>query len=259
MLLGWLWLTAVDRGSWGRAAVAGLLAFVGLFLSLAMLPVAAWLGLTTILSLWKTSTPVAAVGSPALESPEQQATFDSLRLRRVFRLIAVAIVGFVIPIVVLFAIFRLNMLHVWQLNFANHAEFYTHSSRTYVAWLVANVLELVLAAGPPLAVMAAAGGLSAVRVFFQGGSNRGASVIAAMLVLGLLWISGKNMGEAARLWIPFLPWMILAAGRSFRVSADDVSANTSFNRRWLLIAGLQAVAAILTSTRIDGFGFSELP
>jgi hypothetical protein len=67
------------------------------------------------------------------------------------------------------------------------------------------------------------------------------------------------MGEAARLWIPFLPWMILAAGRSFRVSFDDLSANTSSPRRWLLIAGLQAVAAILTSTRIDGFGFSELP
>jgi hypothetical protein len=86
------------------------------------------------------------------------------------------------------------------------------------------------------------------------GSKLGA---AGLLVLATLWLSGKNMGEAARLWIAFLPWLLLCMPR---LREPTVTPDEPGAPRWLwwTTAGLQAIACIATATQIDGFGFSEL-
>jgi hypothetical protein len=80
---------------------------------------------------------------------------------------------------------------------------------------------------------------------------------AGLIVLGILWISGKNMGEAARLWIVFLPWLLLCvAPTSPRSLPDEQRAWPGWV--WWSAAGLQAVFCIAAALQIDGFGFSEL-
>jgi hypothetical protein len=80
---------------------------------------------------------------------------------------------------------------------------------------------------------------------------------AGLRVLAILWLSGKNMGEAARLWILFLPWLLLCVPPLETAAAGSAPKGRT-NWLWWAAAGLQAIACIAAATQIDGFGFSEL-
>jgi hypothetical protein len=167
--------------------------------------------------------------------------------------------GLLIPMFAMIAAFEINLPTIWRLNLENHAEFYKHNPRSYAAWLIANVGELAWAVGPVMLVLAV------VAVVWRGRSSKNAAQwsflgTAGLLVIGLLWLSGKNMGEAGRLWISFLPWLLLCAPALHLGPAASSSEEQGGPRsmQWWAAAVLQVIACLMAATRIDGFGFSEL-
>jgi hypothetical protein len=247
LLVAVTWLAAWDRKSFLLAFIAGLLCLAGLFVSLVFLPVVAWCGLSLI---------AAGIQRP---TPDGSANSDT---RLVMRVVLGAVLGVAVPIAVLWATPGISMPHIWQLNFLNHAEFYQHFERTKSAWLGENVVEMMFSVGPALAVLAAAGLWANNSPRLWGDASWRRVVAPGIAVLLLLWLSGKNQGELARLWIPLFPWVLIAAGHSVgRLSASSRIATAppmNLTSLWLAAATFQALAAILTSTRIDGFGFTEL-
>ncbi len=107
-----------------------------------------------------------------------------------------------------------NLLRVWSWNYRNHAGFYQQNVRTYGCWLIANPIESSLfALGPPLALAAILGIGLADRCDLAGRRRAAGPAWCLTAVWVLLWLSGKNMGEAARLWLILMPWAAwLSAG-----------------------------------------------
>lgn len=118
-------------------------------------------------------------------------------------------VGFVAMTLVLWWIMRANPFVIWRANAANHARFYVEFPRSYGAWLVVNPLELLIALGVPTAVWLACGLRKGPRVAW-----------ITLGTLALLTLSGRNLSEVARLWLPLMPPLVAAAGAgSTRVAA----------------------------------------
>ncbi len=240
LLAGWLWLRALSQNSRSLAFAAGVVCFGGLFFSLAFLPVVLWLIIATLWAWARESRPAGA-GS---------------EVRRRASALAAGLAGFLVPVVVCMAAFEMNVPTIWRINFENHAEFYEHNERTYSKWLAANVGELMFAAGPALFVAALAGGVLRWRSR-QPEMQWSCLGTAGLIVLAILWLSGKNMGEAARLWILFLPWVLLcAAPTAPRGASEEPPDSPAW--LWWGAAGLQAIFCIAATLQIDGFGFSEL-
>jgi hypothetical protein len=93
---------------------------------------------------------------------------------------------------------------VWAWNLHHHARFYLEYPRTYSRWLWVNPIELAIAIGLPTVVWLVVG-LSAPRTLPR-------SVWATLIVLALVNLTGRNMGEVARLWMLFTPTLLIAAG-----------------------------------------------
>lgn len=269
MLTAWLWMEGWSRRAPAVCALAGLTVLAGLLLSLAFVPVAAILAAWTFFE--SRATAGVATAAPARVGGQW--------------CLAGGAAAFMAPIILLRVACGLNLVLVWSWNFSNHALFYEHNVRTWWKWLLVNPVELAVAVGPPLAVLAMSGFVRAVSR-----APRSPVAIAVGLVWGLLWISGKNMGEAARLWILLMPWIVwLAAAlcpeqrpasgvptplesekgvrKPFRID-DPIGDRATFRsgfltpypgpRQWLAVLVLQCVACIATVTRIDGFQFEEL-
>jgi methylthioxylose transferase len=232
MLFLWLWLEAVRRGSARWAAAAGLVVWFGLWFSLALLPV----GLLAL---------VVAVGETWI--------LDERRWRDLIVAGAVALVAMSAATLATWLVADLDLLTVWWLNLGNHAEFYERFSRTYAAWLFVNPVELVLALGWPVALL---GGFGVVRAAARTrasapeplpGHDGGRLVVfAALGVWALLWLSGKNMGEAGRLWLFLAPWPLWGA---FALPREP----TSFDRSAVWLLAMQLVVYAATVARVNGF------
>jgi hypothetical protein len=151
----------------------------GMFFTMAFLPVGLMVGLAIVLTV--------AMG---------------WRMRGVL-ILAVGI-GFLALVLSGFAAVGANpfVIGIWNLH--HHARFYDEYPRTYYLWLLANPLETVVAMGLPSAIWCLIGLLSPrkVPVYFW----------AALLVLALVDITGRNMGEVARLWMLFMPPLLAIAG-----------------------------------------------
>jgi hypothetical protein len=94
------------------------------------------------------------------------------------------------------------VIGVWNLH--NHARFYVEYPRTYTRWLWVNPVELAIAVGLPTVVWFLVG-LASPRTVPP-------TVWATLLVLTLVNLTGRNMGEVARLWMLFTPPLLIAAG-----------------------------------------------
>ncbi len=209
----------------GSSILAAVVMWFGLMLSLALLPVALLGGLLSLQTLMTTD----------------RAERRSLvwRLARDALIAAGVFVGLTVLCLMLFDI---DLVAVWRWNLRNHAAFYDQFERTYWKWLLVNPIELALAAGLPVAFCAIVG-------LFR--RPRGAAVALPIgIVFVLLWLSGKNSGEAARLWLFLMPWIIWIGASNWGVDQQ--------RRRWQTIFVLQAVVCFLTSVRIGGFGFAEM-
>jgi hypothetical protein len=163
-----------------------------------------------------------------------------------------AAVGFLVPTLLVWWNCRLNLAVVWWLNYQNHAAFYAKYSRTYWQWLLVNPVELVFAAGWPLALLAA----SCLVVLIRSRRLIDAPVAVAVIVVwGSLWLTGKNSGEAARLWIVFLPWLVWLAGT--QLSAFDADGRRRKVHPSTIVLIAQLIACALTVNRVSGFDFPQ--
>ncbi len=240
MLLAWLWISAWRTSLPWRAGLTGGVWSLCLLCSLAFLPVALWLALLSLMESW------LALGSGRIPVERQRAVRT--------------IVPAALAVLALLSAFcfwgRIALWNTFWWNYRNHAGFYEENQRTYLTWLWVNPLELACAVGVPVFAMSVTG---IGRVL---GCRREASrplllapCLTTMIVWGWLWISGKNSGEAARLWIFLMPF--LACCCAARWPADSL-ANES--RRWpwqtLLWLGCQMAVCWLTVQRIAGFSLA---
>ena len=237
LFAAWLWWAGWRHRSPAACTAAGVTLFAGMSCSLALLPTAALIALWTLLDAW-----LAWRRNP-----------ESLKPRRATLCVGCAAAGFLAPVLILWPCCDLNLFTIWRWNFQNHALFYDHNVRTFWKWLLVNPIELILAAGAPLAVLAAAGVIHSLRA-----RRHLPFVVALMGIWGLLWLSGKNMGEAARLWIVLMPWLAVAAGLLGQAGASPDQPQPLPRRFWLAALTIQLIVSTITVTRIDGFHFDQL-
>ena len=174
-------LALAARGRPTGAIAAGIVLAVGMSFTLAFLPV----GLVVALVL---------------------ATTPGATPRRRPALVAATGAGFLAFTLGTWAISGADPFLTWRWNLANHARFYATYPRSYAAWTLLAPLDLACGLGLPAACWVAVG-LATRR------APRAA--YAALAVLILLGLSGRNLGEVARLWLPFMPLLLPAAGAGF--------------------------------------------
>lgn len=92
-----------------------------------------------------------------------------------------------------------NPLSIWLSNAHNHARFYDQFPRSYLVWNLVGPFEVAVAVGLPASVWAAVG--------FR---RAGWPVWASVLVLAALQLSGRSLGEVARLWLPLMPPLLVS-------------------------------------------------
>ena len=217
-----LYVAALERTDRTRllyAVAAGLAAGLGLLISLAVLPIYAAIALAPL-------------------SPR--------RLRTDWPVIAAGAAG-VAAWIVVFAGIGTNLPAIWLHNVQNHAAFYDHNVRTTWLWGLVNPVEGAIAASLPMVAVA-------TWQFATVSDRRSLRHPVGRLVVGVaaawvvLWLSGKNQGEAGRLWLLLMPWPIVAIA---------VSGSTLSKRRWWHLAVAVSIAAVLVVVRIDGFGLLD--
>ena len=262
MLIVWAWLGAVKRRSVALALLAGGLAWCGLMCSLAFLPVFLFAALVS----WGRVTLASASPSkegPLTPAPPKTAVPGGAGTREAsnvgvrfglppLRCLIAGVAGFVVPTVLLGWLARVNLLAVWWLNYQNHAGFYEHYSRTYWKWLLVNPIELSVAAGAPIAWLAVASVMSLWKVR---GSVLARTAWSMLFVWGMLWLTGKNSGEAARLWIVFLPWLVWLAGPL--LAETEVQSKQRWLRPAWVLVSVQLAVCLLTVMRVSGFHFDS--
>ena len=103
--------------------------------------------------------------------------------------------------------------------------------RPYHYFVVANLAAAAVAVGPAVWV-----GLTRVR-------RRGTWMIAggALIAIGLADLSGLSKGEVERIWLPFLPWLVVAAAAAY------VDASPAARRGWL---GVQLAWTVLVQALV---------
>lgn len=242
VLFLWLWLEGFCRGSLLLCALSGLVFFLGMCLTLAILPIAV---AAVLLTIWE-----------ALICSREERVAPLYRGWMVR--LAAAAAGWGIPVLLFWLLAHLNLIAVWRWNLRNHAAFYDHYARTYWKWLLANPIEVVFAVGAPIVfalVVAFRNRLAA------GWRKRAMGPYWCLTATwAVLWLTGKNMGEAARLWLIFMPWAVWLAAAFFALSSSAAGGQrTSPARLAALVFVCQIVVAIGTVTRVTGFDFPEVP
>lgn len=252
MWIQWFWLEGVDRQSIRFGAAAGLLIFFAVCLSLAFAPI----GLILVLQGW-----LINVRSNAGEATLRPARVMLSRLRVFLGAGSLFVAG----IGMAFLWGKINLIDVWLQNLRNHAAFYQHATRSYLSWLIENPMELGFSLGLPLGLLAGAGavqlGASLLSTESQDSSQnrrtwlwKHLDLIIPLMVWCLLWLSGKNMGEAARLWCFLMPYAVWAA-----TSAIQFLVERETRPRWLIGLFLVQMGVCLgTVLQIDGFHFAAL-
>jgi hypothetical protein len=125
---------------------------------------------------------------------------------RVLLILAIGL-GFIAILLCGWVVSGANPFVIGSWNLYHHARFYDDYPRTYRLWLVVNPVELAIAVGLPTVVLC----LSAL--FAPRGLPL--SVWSTLLVLTLTNLTGRNMGEVARLWMLYMPPLLVAAGFGF--------------------------------------------
>jgi hypothetical protein len=199
-----IWALAA-RSRTGAALAAGALLAVGMQFTLAFLAVGL---ITALIIAW---------------------TFRTAGTFRVLVLLAGVFAAFALSTVAFGVLTGCNPLVTWWYNQANHARFYREFPRGYVAWQAGNLVELLIGLGLPVAAWLPFG-------LALGRADRLA--VATLIVMGLLQLSGRNLGEVARLWLPLMPpLLVVAAAGAERLGAGWRALGWTLS--WL---GLQALA-----------------
>jgi hypothetical protein len=229
-----LWLAARRRSSRLLATTAGLIALSGLSLSLALMPLFVVAGLITVLQVCHDCL------NPTSPQTRRETVWNLLHD------VGWAGIGFGIPLLALNAFANLNLIQIWCWNYQNHAAFYDVYGRTYWKWLWINPWETALAIGLPVTWLAICSG---VRSFKR---PRSVECLVWCGVWGGLWLSGKTMGEAARLWLVMFPGGLWLAAPALPQNPYHIQ------RFGLLVLAIQAACTLTTVTGMSGFHFPGL-
>ncbi|WP_339729962.1 hypothetical protein [uncultured Gimesia sp.] len=252
ILFLYLWVVAWRRNSKPCYLLAGVLLWSGFCLTLAFLPVALCAALFSVLETWQLRN------DNSLPIPTW---------KRFLTATVSGLLGLLLPTLLLEIFYEINLLQIWRLNLQNHAGFYQQYPRTYWKWLLVNPIEISLALGLPVVWLTGKSLCCRIRSgtdqeaipFRSGFTNLSLSCV---IVLGLLWLSGKNLGEAARLWLVFLPWFLIMTIPYWQTIQTEASLNVShapsFLKQqsiWIVALVAQAIVCIATVSRITGFHF----
>lgn len=236
LLFVWCWRSALRRRSFVLAVTAGVVMWCGLLLSLALLPVALFAVLLTFWETFGKTEGDTAVGPKAG-----------------LLLAVTAVASFAVATLAFSWSTGANLPAIWRWNFLNHARFYDHNERTWWKWLPVNATELAFAVGWPIILLAAV----RVTMIVRGGELRrriNGPVFSGLAVIALLWLSGKNMGEAARLWLFLTPWLLwMTAGVWDRASTGQPAPRT-----WLAVLAFQFAVCLITVLRVTGITFAGM-
>jgi hypothetical protein len=112
--------------------------------------------------------------------------------------------GFLFLLLCSWVITSANPVVIGSWNLHHHARFYDEYPRTYRLWLVINPLELAIALGIPSVIWC----ITALREPL----GVPITVWSTLLVLALANLIGRNMGEVARLWLLYMPPLLVGAG-----------------------------------------------
>ena len=220
-------------------------------MSLAILPIAAAAALLTMWEAFICSNDSA--NSPAAAS-------SAIRPRDWAARIGAALAAWAILILLLRWIGHINLFAVWAWNYRNHAAFYDHNVRTWWKWILANPIELLFGVGAPIMLAAAVG---FPKMIAAGWRRREAGPYWCLTATWIvLWLSGKNMGEAARLWLVLMPWPVWLAARFFVRDpslAAPADAKQFSSRRAAALLLIQMAVCFGTVTRVTGFDFPTAP
>lgn len=227
----------IRAGLWGL--MTGLCLWMGLILSLAPLVAGVWALVAGVVVRTRSaeSKPVS-LGWWIRELQRGTPAFIGLAL------------GLAIPTVLFSELTGMNLIEVWRGSYRNHAGFYLQFPRTYWKWLLVNPLEFAIASGVPLASLAAAGLVRQVR-------ERCLSVgaVSFLVTWGLLYLSGKNQGEAARLWLFLMPGLCWIAAGWLDHAIRAEAARGVRVWPWMTPLLLQLVVAMALATRVGGFQY----
>lgn len=249
-MLAYIWILAARRRSFGLGLCAGLIGWLGLFCSLAFLPIG--------LAVFVAAVAMKIADNPSKESMPLDRSIGSAAQAMIRPTLGglTAVCGLTILVSV---IADMDLLRVWSLNLQNHAGFYDQFPRTTWKWLLVNPIELALACGIPLAL---AGSVAVFRAARKCGFAQSAQTLAVAVVWAILWLSGRNSGEVARLWIPLLPLVIWISAGVWAppkvVSPTGDSTAEAESHRWLIILITAMLVCLLTVLRISGFHFDQL-
>jgi len=130
----------------------------------------------------------------------------SLRLKLIVLFSTLA--AFLVVTLVFWHYSEANPFEIWWWNQRNHARFYEEFPRSYRAWVIANPIELTIGLGIPIALWGLVG-LAKPR-----GIPR--VTIVTLSILVFLTLGGRNLSEVGRLWLPFMPALIVGAGHGMR-------------------------------------------
>jgi hypothetical protein len=233
------------------AIASGLVLWAGLMLSLAHLPVLALLGILFLVRFMRDSR-----RKPGVPRHPVMAMLQGL------------VVFSVIPATILAATAafssetQCDMFAVWKMNISNHVGFYDHHTRTAWKWMIVNVLELGMMIGLPIAFAGVVGlvglGVANLRVLRSAvGVSETLSVdfaLSVVFTVGFLWLSGRNSGEAARLWCFLTPWLLVFPAHLLRAENRSHGARRP-PRLWHSLMFIQLVVCVLTAGRVSGFSF----
>jgi len=98
-----------------------------------------------------------------------------------------------------------NPFVIWFWNLRHNDRFYQGGRRSPLRWMLINPVELAIAAGLPVAVWGLVGAVADPRRVPR-------AAWCALVVLLIANLSGRNLGEVARLWMIFLPALFTAVG-----------------------------------------------
>jgi len=228
------WHRAMTGKSVWWAALAAIVVFAGLLWSLSLLLAVGILGLATLLKIlaeWREMRTAFRASAWAIIVLAATGTFMAVSL---------------LPLI----LFRYHTWEVWKVCLTQHARFSALFHRSYLPWLWFNPVEFLLFAGVPTAVALVATAYADLRCPRPSSRWPVASLITWSLVGVLLVadISGKNLGEVARLWMFLMPFAALAAA--------PVVVRLDGKRGWVAagVAMLTLAQTITFRLRLDVFG-----
>jgi hypothetical protein len=226
---------AVERNSWLLGVAAGTAGMLCMQLSLAF-------GAVILLCVICATLKAAGRGAGGEVAGRVPA------FRRALRPALGAAGGFLAPVIACMAALGFNAFAVWVRCAAHNDRFHAAFGRTYWPWVWVNVVEFAVFLGVPVAALAAVavGGLlrdaaRRGRVAVCGGDL----LVAALVTGGMLAVTGRTLGETARVWMFLAPFAVVAGAQAVGVLEG--------RRRWVFpcLLGLQFVQAAVMRVSMD--------